>query len=87
MIFPKYIETCELLLDYPKIGGGNIEDFAKNTIRNILRENIYLHSRRLIAEFPGYGIKCIENLQSHFANVTFLTKLDMTRFFSKSHIK
>ena len=25
----QYIETCEVLLDYPKIGGHNIKDFAK----------------------------------------------------------
>ena len=26
MIFYQYKETCELLLNYPKIGGDNIED-------------------------------------------------------------
>ena len=31
MIFSQYRETCEVLLDYPKIGGyGVIEDYAKN---------------------------------------------------------
>ena len=29
MIFSQYTETCEVLLDYPKIGGDNIKDFAK----------------------------------------------------------
>ena len=30
VIFSQYTETCEVLLDYPKIGGGNIiEDYAK----------------------------------------------------------
>ena len=30
MIFSQYIETCEVLLDYPKIGGEDvIEDYAK----------------------------------------------------------
>ena len=30
MIFSQYTETCEVLLDYPKIGGDDIiEDFAK----------------------------------------------------------
>ena len=28
----KYKETCELLLDYPKIGGGNIKDFLKRLL-------------------------------------------------------
>ena len=63
MIFSKYKETCEVLLDYPKIGGDDIiEDYAKKDIRNILHANIDVHSRRLIAEFPKYGIKCIEKL-------------------------
>ena len=30
MIFSQYIETCEALIDYPKIGGDDvIEDYAK----------------------------------------------------------
>ena len=62
MIFSQYKETCEVLLDYPKIGGYDIiEDYKKNT-RNILHANIDVHSRRLISEFPKYGIKCIEKL-------------------------
>ena len=56
MIFSKYTEICEVILDYPKIGGDDIEDYAKKAIRNILHENIDVHSRRLIAEFPADGI-------------------------------
>ena len=63
MIFSQYTETCEVLLDYPKIGGDNIKDFAKNTIWNILHAGTDVQSRRLIAEFPGDGIKCIEKLK------------------------
>ena len=63
MIFSQYTETCEVLLDYPKIGGDdNIEDYAKKAIRNLLHANIDVHSRRLIDEFPKDGIKCIEKL-------------------------
>ena len=29
MIFPQYKETCEVLLDYPKIEGENIKDLKK----------------------------------------------------------
>ena len=66
MIFSQYKETCEVLLDYPKIGGDDIiEDYAKKFIGNLLHANIDVHSRRLIAEFPKYGMKCIETLQSH----------------------
>ena len=75
MIFSHYTETCELLLDYPKIGGDDIiEDYAKNALRSILRANSGVQSRGLIAEFPKDGIKCIENFQSHCANMTFLKK-------------
>ena len=64
MIFSQYRETCELLLDYPKIGGDDfIEDYAKKAIRNLLHANIDVQNRRLIAEFPKYGIKCNEKLQ------------------------
>ena len=59
MIFSKYGENCEVLLDYPKIVGEDTEYYLKKEIRNILHDNIYLHSRRLIDEFPGDGVKCI----------------------------
>ena len=55
MIFSQYTETCEVLLDYPKIGGDDIiEDFAEKAIRNLLRANIDVHIRILIDEFPRY---------------------------------
>ena len=63
MIFSEYTETCEVLLDYPKIGGDDIiEDYAKRAIRNLLHENIDVHSRKLIAEFLKDGIKYIKKL-------------------------
>ena len=72
MIFSQYRETCEVLLDDQKTGGDAvIEDYAKNDIRKLFHANIDVHSRILIAEFPKYGIKCIEKLQSHCANMTF----------------
>ena len=55
----------------------------KISIRNILYANIDVHSRRLIAEFPKDGIKCIENLQSHCANMTFADKSRYDRTFQK----
>ena len=39
-----------------------------------MHSNIDVHSRRLIADFPKDGIKCIERLQSHCANMTFADK-------------
>ena len=77
MISFQYKETCEVLLDYPKIGGDNIKSIIKKAIYNLLHANVDVHSRILIAEFPGYGIKFIEELQSHCANMTFSEKLGM----------
>ena len=57
-----------------KIWGYNIKEFAQKAIRNILPANIDVHRRILIAEFPGYGIKFIDNLQSNCANMTFSDK-------------
>ena len=66
MIFSQYTVTYEVHPDYPKTGGENIKDVAKNAIRNISHANIDAHRRRLIAEFPADGIKFIEKLKSHF---------------------
>ena len=63
MIFSQYRETCEVLLDYPKMGEENVKDYAKQAIRNLLRANSDVHIRRLIADFPKDGIKCLEKLQ------------------------
>ena len=60
MIFSQYRETCEVLLDYPKIGGDGVKDYAKQAIINLFHANSDVHSRRFIAELPKYGIKCIE---------------------------
>ena len=85
MIFSHNTETCEVLLDYPKIGGDDIvEDYAKKSIRDLLHANIDVHSRRLIAEFPKDGIKCIEKLQSHSANMTFSDKSRHDRTFQQA---
>ena len=84
MIFSQYTETCEVILDYPKIGGDDIiEDNAKKAIRNILHSNIDVHSRILITEFPKYGIKCIEKLQSNCENMTFADKSRHNRTFQQ----
>ena len=49
MIFSQYTETFKVILDYPKIGGDDIEYYAKKAIRNLLHENIDVHNRRLIS--------------------------------------
>ena len=55
----------------------------KKAIRNLLHAKIDVHSRRLIAEFPIYGIKCIEKLQSYCANMTFADKSRYYRTFQQ----
>ena len=55
----------------------------KMAIRNLLHANIDVHSRRLIAEFSIDGIKCIEKLQSHCANMTFSDKSRYDRTFQQ----
>ena len=82
MIFSQYKETFEVLIDDPKIGGEDIKDFKKS-IRNLLHANIDVHSRRLIDEFPGDGVKFISKLQSHFANMNFYDKSRYDRIFQK----
>ena len=86
MIFSQYKETCEVLLDYPKIVEENIKDL-KISIRNLLHANIDVHIRRLIDYFPGDGVKCIEHFQSHCTNMTFADKSRYDRIFNDSHIK
>ena len=84
MIFSQYTETCEVLLDYPKIGGDDvIKDYPKRAIKNLFHANIDVHSRILISEFPKYGIKCIEKLKLHCANMTFADKSRYDRTFQQ----
>ena len=87
MILPQYLKTCEVLLDYPKIGGENIKDFVKKFIRNILHANIDVRSIKLIDEFLGDVVKCFEKLQSQCANMTFSDKSRYDWIFNKSPIK
>ena len=48
-----------------------------------MHATIDVHRRRLIAEFPRYGIKWIEKLQSHCANMTFADKSRYDRTFQE----
>ena len=83
MIFSYYKGTCEVLIDYPKIGEEDIKYYVKKEIENLLHANIDVHSRRLIAEFPGDGVKYISKLQSHFPKMTFSDKSRYDRLFHK----
>ena len=84
MIISQYTENFEVLLDYLKIGGDDIiEDYLRKAIRKLLHANIDVHRRILIAEFPKDGIKCIEKLQSHCANMNFADKSRCDRTFQQ----
>ena len=83
MVFSQYRENYEVLRDDPKMEGGNIKNYAKMAIRNLLHTNSCVHSRILIAEFPDYGIKCMEKLQSHCANMIFTDKSRYDRTFQR----
>ena len=52
-------------------------------IRNILHANIDVHSRILIADLPGDGVKFIEKVQSNCANMTFANKSRYARIFQQ----
>ena len=71
MIFPQYKETCEVLLNYPKIGGEDVKDYVREAIRNLLHASIDVNSIRLSAEFPIDGVNFNSELQYHCANMTF----------------
>ena len=83
MIFSQYKENCEVITDYPKIGGDDIEYDAKKAIRNILHANIDVHSRILISEFPMNGIKYIKKLQLHCTKMNFSDKSRYDRNFQQ----
>ena len=83
MIFSQYRENYEVLKDYPKLEGENIKEYAEMAIRKLLYANSCVHSRRLIDEFPEDGIKCMEKLQSHCANMTFADKSRYDRTFQQ----
>ena len=55
----------------------------KLPLETLLHANSCVHSRKLITEFPEDGIKCIEKLQSHCANMTFADKSRYDRTFQQ----
>ena len=83
MVFSQYRETYEVLRNYPKLEHENIKDYAKMAIRTLLHANSCVHSRRLISEFSEDGIKCLQKLQSHCANMTFADKSRYDRIFQQ----
>ena len=56
---------------------------CRKTIGNLLHANIDVHSRILIFELLGHGVKCIAKIQSHCANMTFSDKSMHGRIFQQ----
>ena len=52
-----------VLEDYPIKGEEDMKYHIKEATRNLLNENIDVHSRSLIDELPQHGVKCISNIQ------------------------
>ena len=48
-----------------------------------MHTKIDVHRRILIAEYPGDGVKFIEKVQSHCANMTFANKSRYARIFQQ----
>ena len=48
-----------------------------------MHANIDVHSRRIIPEFLGDGIKCIQKLKSNFANMVFADNSRYARTFQQ----
>ena len=72
-----------VLVNYPTIAREDIKYHVKKTNINILHSNIDVHSRRLISEFPGDGVKCIPKLQYNCENMTFADKNRYDRLFQQ----
>ena len=83
MIFSRYKETCELLIDDPKIVKQDIKYYVEKSIRNLLHENMYVQNISSIAKFPGDGVKYISKLQSQCADMNCAEKLDTVGFSGK----
>ena len=60
VIFSQYRETCEVLLDYPKIGGVDVKDYSKQAIRNLFHASSDVHSKILIAEFQNMELNLMK---------------------------
>ena len=70
-----------VLVDYPDTGGEDIKYRVKKTMRNLIHENVGVHSKILISEFPGDGVKFISKLPYHCANITFSDTSSYDRLF------
>ena len=87
-MFSQEKETREVLIYYSEIGGEDIKYYVKKAIMNLLHANSDVHSRMLIAEFAGDGVRYIsKNPITLYKHDFFLTEADMIGFYRKLHTK
>ena len=61
MIFSQYRETCEVLLDYPKIGGDNVKDYEKQAIRNLCMPILMYTAEDLLLSSQNMKFNALKN--------------------------
>ena len=84
MIFSQYKETCEVLLDYPKIGGDDIiEDYAKKAIRIFFMQTLMYTAEDWLLNSQNMESNVLRNYNHIVQTLLFLIKVYMTGTFSK----
>ena len=87
MIFSQYKETCEVLLDYQKIGGENIKDFVKNPLGMFFMPTLIYISEGWLLNSQEIEWNTLQNLSHIVPTWIFMTKVGITEFSIRSQIK
>ena len=72
-----------LLTYYPYIIEEGFPYYYKQVTWNLFHLFIYVHSQRLINEYPGYVVQDITTLQYQCANMTFSNRIRYNRLLQK----
>ena len=86
MIFPQYKETCEVLLDYSKIGGENIKDVLNIPLELFLIPTLMYITENLLISSQEMEWNVLETFSHIVSTWILLTKVDMIELFNKLHI-
>ena len=70
-----------LLMDYPSIRGEDFPYYDKQETWNLLHAYIDSHRKRLIYEYPMYGLQDIIRVQPQCANMSFSENSRYNRLF------
>ena len=71
IVLSKFKKTYMLLMDYPYIRGEYLTYYSKKATWKLLNAYVDSHSKRIINEYPGYGVQAITVLKYKSANMTF----------------